>query len=392
MSGVIIEMQSDNFSTANFSSTDFSPAAAQILPMELVLRILDSLALENRDSHPAYAHSLSHVSRAVRTSVMPILYEVLVLNIRSSTGTIIGWDGRIFDHPAIAFLSWLLGDPSALPRRHVKHLVFNHSYAFSGSEIALPHRQSDDNRKRSPAAPNPDHDSAPLWVLDSIIATFPSDIVSLRNAGIHARAVHWLAVMTPSIRPDPLSSTALNIAARLYSVDPFAQSRVRFHTQPIHAVLSDRETDALWSTVVRYQEIDPAFNIGGPTKRQSVHGVRVFIDIDLEDGFAEIAGPLVNEIAAILDANPRTVKRVVLVCARDASHNVVRDLAGKLFVLLPVYLHEHVWIARSSWPDRNFQNSDLLTTLGRLIQLGIDPWESGKCLAHIEQSNTDYPE
>jgi len=380
MSYLIAKAHVDGLSVLSYCAESWFIAAAQTLPMELVLRILDSLALVSRDWHPAYAFSLSLVSRAVRASILPLLYEVLVLNAKESTDTVVGWDGRNYDHPAVAFLSWLLCNPTAPPRQHIKHLVFNHSYVFYASELVLPQSE---NRDRSGI----DRDNVPFWTLDGLTVKFPSDAVSLQRAGIHARAVHWLDVLTPPSPSNSLSSHALDIAARMNSDDPLARSCMRYCTKHAPVNLSNLEAGALWNNVVRYQEIDLERGVEGRTAPVDMQGVHLFIEVDLERGLEEGLIALVGEIAAIITVDPRVVKRVVLECASDTLEDVVGDLARTVVQRLPEPLHKDVHIVRSWWPDRTLLRSDPPTALARAIHSGIDPWKSGSRLVDIDTSS-----
>ena len=75
----------------------------QDLPIELVLRIIDILALDLRDSDPVRARSLVLISRSVRQNILPLLYEVFAVMIKAPH-RITGWDGESYSHPALSFL------------------------------------------------------------------------------------------------------------------------------------------------------------------------------------------------------------------------------------------------------------------------------------------------
>ena len=95
------------------------------LPIELVWSILDAAIAQHRDTL-VWSLSLSLVCRRVREFVLPIVYEVVHLNFRDDREhNFTGWDGRTHQDLHLAFLSWLLHDPTAPPRRYIKHLIFD---------------------------------------------------------------------------------------------------------------------------------------------------------------------------------------------------------------------------------------------------------------------------
>jgi len=109
---------------------------------EIVLDVLETTAWVHRVEDIRWSLSLQLISRAVRRSTLPILYETLVLDVRNhEKGIYVGWDGREHDQAQMAFLAWLLNNPDAPPRCHVKHLVFRHYTGWKTSELASSYLQ-----------------------------------------------------------------------------------------------------------------------------------------------------------------------------------------------------------------------------------------------------------
>ena len=384
MTDGINESNEDDFSNATSSTEDFFPAAAQTLPMELVLRILDAVALNCRDSCPARAVSLSLVSRAVRASVLPIIYDVLVLRIQSHDNDVGGWDDRGFDSVRVAFLSWLLCNPFAPPRRHIKHLVFHHSYMFSGSEIEPRTRavadQDGSTSDASQAGVN--QDPLPRWTLDNLVVAFPSDATELRIAGIQARVTHWLAGVVPHGDADwgSLSKRAVGLGNALHGGDPQSRNCVRIWTRPETADNQPLTASKLWAGALQYQQIDTANDNVGIAAPDDQRGVSVFIDLGEHEGFGELSDTLIDEMVAIFWNGGEDTYRVVLVYPTETQEEDLQLVARCLRTgphHLAVELHERVYIAVSSWPDRSLMAKHPQSALARVIQLGVDPWEMG---------------
>jgi len=107
-----------------------------ILPIELFLDILHAAIVQNRRDELPWCLSLSLISRTVRASVLPIVYENLFLDTTSRPGhEYTGRNGKEYKHVGLAFLSWLLHNPDAPPRRHIRHLIFRHEGGLSRREL-----------------------------------------------------------------------------------------------------------------------------------------------------------------------------------------------------------------------------------------------------------------
>jgi len=115
-----------------------------ILPIELVLDIIRSAIVQNRMDELPWCLSVSLVCHAVRASALPALYKVLFLSTISAAGhAYTGWDGKEHKHVGPAFLSWLLHDRSAPPRRHIKDLIFRHQGILGRRELLPAHPRAE---------------------------------------------------------------------------------------------------------------------------------------------------------------------------------------------------------------------------------------------------------
>jgi len=355
-----------------------SPAAS-CLPIELVLHILELLAIELRDSNRAHAVSLSLVSRAVRKSILPLLYEVLVLRITGSGTGIVGWNGRKFDHIRLAFLSWLLCNPSVPPRHHIKHLVFHHSYMFSGRDLADRENENASDSESESALPGR------RWMIEDVIVTFPSDSTQLRMAGIHVRRVHWLTKYAPEGPMDLLSTRAQLSGEALRDEDPLARNCLRFWTEHIEGSETEQKPK-LWTGVLQYQEIDPERGIAGRIASPDMRGIHIFLDIGAKDGFSELSSQLLEEIKSVFMADEKDVYQVVLVFAWDAPEEDLYKAARELHLNSGKHKErslERIWLAKSTWANRCMMRSDPQTALARVIQIGLDPWDMGRRLSNF---------
>jgi len=167
------------------------------LPIELIWSILDAAIAQHRDAL-VWSPSLSLVCRSTREFVLPIVYEVVNLKVRDDhEHEFTGWDGRTHQDLHLAFLSWLLHDPTAPPRRHIKHLIFHSNDVStanalewsSGSEIA-----------------GTTGDPGERLVVERLTVRFRSDASDLYHAGLRPRKTFHICLMSlltrASVTPD----------------------------------------------------------------------------------------------------------------------------------------------------------------------------------------------
>jgi len=83
------------------------------MPMELILNIMDAAVVQHRRDNLCWSLTLSLVCSTVRATVLPIIYEVIFLDIEADRQRdFVGWDGRTHKHAPLAFLSWHNGVPT----------------------------------------------------------------------------------------------------------------------------------------------------------------------------------------------------------------------------------------------------------------------------------------
>jgi len=341
------------------------PFSGLHLPIELVLRILELLASETRDSNQAYAHSLLLISRTARTSILPILYEELRIQFGFYDSNSEGWDGRTYQHPALAFLSWLLCNPSAPPRKHVSCITFQYRRAFGASELAgsaygREARSSNDGRP------------PPHWIVKDLIIPDISHGHELLKAGLHARTMHYLRESTAV---DTRHIAALFHGAQQVIKGTFTRNYCRIYTQ------NSRSKNS-WMDLVAalvYQEFKPANSkIGGHAVPPDQRGAVVFFDLGLQEGFGSLSPSIMKEIGQVLTADWNHQYPVVLVLPSNATEKELQDTVCVLRqsdTLSAFY--DQLSVARSSWPNRVLMREGPQIAFARVLLQGINPWDTG---------------
>jgi len=339
----------------------------QTLPIELVLRIIEALALDLCDSAPAHARPLFLISRAVRQSLLPLLYGALVID-ADKTSRLVGQPGA---HPALSFLLWLLGTPSAEPRRHIKNL------ALCTGSASVRHLFFSDTKA-----------SKPSWFLDNLILTTLGDAWYLERAGICTRAAHWIECITGDNFAESIARDVISLAPFIRQDSPKARGCLRISTRPASDtfgfVQTNRQKDALkgWAGAFQYLEMDPLqdYNV----RELPIHsrGVFIFIDVGSVHGFGDFSVALLDEIALIFQNEVDETLHVVLVYPKGEKNVVIRDTAESLGARCAAQVHDRLWIASSS-ADRKLIARDPYLGIARAFQQGIDPWDTGRRITEI---------
>ena len=345
----------------------------QDLPIELVLRIIDILALDLRDSEPTRARSLVLISRSVRRNILPLLYEVFAVMIKAPL-RITGWNGESYSHPALAFLSWLLCTPSAQPRWHIKVLIFCNPIEFWAAELA------------------PNEDEAVTWLIDNLIVMHQWDARQLKSAGIHARSAHWLDRLVGTGLGYSIRRDMTTFAISLWQEARESRSYIRLCTQPVGDLLSpaptDHEHDAFrsWSSAFQYQKLDPLRGYVAREVPNDSRGVFIFIDVGSDDGFGDLSVALLDDIAQIFENESDAVFNVVLVYSQEEKDTDISGAAEKLRERCAAQVHGQLWIVRST-VDRKLIARDPYLGIARAFQQGIDPWETGRQISEVILGN-----
>ena len=347
----------------------------QTLPLELVLRIIDTLALDLRDSAPARARALFLISRAVRQSLLPLLYGALVID----AGQTPGWDGQPCTHPGFSFLAWLLGTPSAEPRCHIKNLVLRTHGASVLTFESEPKRLGLDGNTKT---------SNPSWFLDNLIVTTLENARHLERVGVCARAAHCIGYSIGINLGESIGLDVTLFASSLRQEGPKGRACVRVVTQPIGDSLSseqaNRRHDAShsWASLLMHQELDPRREYKIREVPESSRGAFVFIDVGSADGFGNLSAALLGEIALIFQKDADETFHVIIVYPQSEKDIVIRDSAERLRAHCAVQVHGRLWITRSS-ADRRLMTQDPYLGMARAFQQGIDPWDMGRRITEI---------
>ena len=170
------------------------------LPDELLLDVLEATARIHRVEDLRWSLSLMLISRAVRRSILPVLYETLALDIRGSgREDCVGWDGRKHAHVQMAFLAWLLNNPDAPPRLYIKHLVFRHYSSWRYAELIW-------STGGAPATEDG------LWTVDRLTLQFKPDAGRLYKAGLRATHAIHMKLTKKTVYDEPIHLMADAVA------------------------------------------------------------------------------------------------------------------------------------------------------------------------------------
>ena len=270
------------------------------LPPELMLQILDAAVLLQRDHDRSWSLSLSLVCRAVRSSIMPMLYEVLVLAIRPSGPA--SWSDR-----RLKFLSWLLHDREAAPRRHVRHLVFTHGGSFwlTPPESVFPEDVVQDLEE--PEMAN--------WYIEQLTVRYREDAKQLFDIGLRPRVINEV-VPHVATRSESSHPVAALVRSALGIHDVTIPSRVRCWSW----VGNERNKDDIGCIV--HCILDPSADMQPKRlpRRREKNGERsrfVMLELGTSDGALPLTYVLLDDIANLLSTR---LLRVTFSC--DATYQV----------------------------------------------------------------------
>ena len=341
------------------------------LPIELVLDVLESAALNYRDTDRQWSLSLSLVSRTVRGIILPIVYEVLVIAIESEIGTkCVGWNGREYSHPQLAFLSWLLHEADAPPRQHVKHLIFRHDSDFFATNIG---RESDDEdgTRRS------DNGMVPLrWEIDYLTVRYRLDATELFFAGIRPAHAFRVSVHSRNIvmtRPH-LDLAGLSVQNNHGSVSVHR----RFWTSQTTYEGRQRRV----SSCAVFAAMDPGSSrmVFIPMNKEDRAAGRFWSTMELgsENGAQELTSELLEEIANLLE----TISGAEVTLSCGTTYTAAGGVSVEQFIrntqqskLVPHL--SRLKVARGSSWDFGLMSKDIYLAFARAVHSGRDIWDRG---------------
>ena len=350
-------------------------ATAHNLPPELVLDILDIEITASRDRDATRARQLMLVSRAVRKLCLARLYEVLYINVRSGwhSATHEGWDGRRYRTRGLAFLSWLLHNPEAPPRRHVRHLVLNHDTHFTGVEVTA--------GSYSPGWGTPAGGVGAaiaggnlwpsLWTVPRLTIQDPSDAMTLMAAGIQSTQVFvqdWtrtrdLHRMAGEVTSWPAAARWAQKRAAVFNLN---HAYFRYFPQQIDSRdrdVDDYDDDSDWGRpvdrsapkCVLYSQLYGTKHSGLDQMNNLAEGTFSFF-IELDSSEATSASNLQSAIIDVLSDRSLARLHIVLVC--EPTFRVEGTPMEELLIETQSYGLSREDLARVSISYRPWQNLD----------------------------------
>lgn len=343
------------------------------LPLELVLLIVEAAAVANRDNNLVWALSLSLISRAARACALPLLYGLLVIEIFGEIETpTTGWDRREYWHRKLALLSWLLCNPNAAPRSHIKQLIFRHDSAFDPSDIA-------------------EQSKSFSWEIDYLIVEYAADLESLLAAGLRGRRViqvdpydDYLREGNQNVYSVRLGRFSFSSTERVYislwtcpadSDDSSDDTSEEFDDRDPSGVPARQSTERRISLLI-VRDLEPGTSyrhLEVPLERQ---GHFAFIELGSQHGYDDLTASLLLDITQVGSDK----FQFVLVCdeaytpgGRVLEQAVVESAAG-----LNQDIMDRLWIKRMRHDDRQRLLRDPFRTVARLASQGRDPRDSGR--------------
>jgi len=346
-------------------------ASGACLPIELFLAIVDSAIAQHRKGSVYWCLSLSLVCRTVRATVLPVMYNVLFLDIKAShESQVRGWDGQIHRHAQLAFLSWLLHDPIAPPRQHIRHLVFRSDSNLDYRELAWqgPH-----------SGPEP-----AMWSFDCLsaeTARLSGDAKFLYRAGLRPRRAFLIGDCEPNYRHlnSELFSRALLQSFLVWMT--LTEIQV-WAAQPTHVSngLDADTTRVGHSSMARY-EIDPRTVRSISEMREAdSHLLSNHATIQLVDGdyLQQFPDQLLTGLATVLKQKPDI--RIVLACSSEcrlAGQTVSQFIRGAVPTTLPMdSLDGRIRVSHTAWAPILVEK-DTFHALAQALCSGGDPWNEG---------------
>ncbi|KAH7048513.1 hypothetical protein BKA62DRAFT_739405 [Auriculariales sp. MPI-PUGE-AT-0066] len=300
-------------------------ATATPLPLELLLSIIELLVVTNRDVSLHSTLALSTISRSVYNVVLPLAYEVLHIEIEppQESDWYVGWNGCKYPHRSLSCLSWLLCNPDAAPRRHVRHLIFS------------PHAVSDFDHL--PYLSRSKQQST--WTIERI--TYNSALSALLLGQIGISGV-----------------TTQTVARMDY---PWIPSR--------------RNYSFRW----RLSESGTEFSaVMAPIQAAGVH----FIELDGEEDLLGFSLATWTSLKSTMEGHQGI--NIVFLCPNATNALDTRTIDG-LQSALPSDILKRIWLAPTTWDSDAMRKSPLLAH-ARMVQSGEDPWIRGMCVGSLVEN------
>jgi len=340
---------------------------AESLPMELVLSILDAALINGRVDDLRWCLSLSLVCRTVRAAVLPIVYEVISLDIRTQDrGSFTSWDCHPHTDPKLAFLSWLLHDTTAPPRQYVKHIIFRHDGHFSYKDLGWVGMGVDSESSE--------------WPFERLTARYHQDIKRLYRAGLRPQKVFHIG--PSSEHSGILPSTDMFACAIKEAVLPrrLWRHQLAWPGKPHEDKISETaSTKRAQQTCVLRGEMDPDSNgfIYNPSGQQAYPVYTV--QLTSGDYLHQYPKLLLDGLMAAFKYSSDA--QVILACNIDyriADQTIGDFIRSAVPATLPrEALEGRLRISHAGWTPIVAQD-DAFYNLAHTIRRGGDPWDMGR--------------
>ena len=352
--------------------------------MELVMDILDTAAFNHHQDELSWSLTLSLISHPARASVLPILYRTLFLDVKKLKGTpCIGWDGRSHAHRQLAFLSWLIHDSKAPPRRHIKHFIFRHDGDFSATDLrwgdAVNNARFSGLSSSSEGDESEDNSPVCLWKIEHLTVRFQLDARQLHMAGICVAQAHHVKLASP-VDGDAANTDLLS---RFMSMAvPFHGSRNRgisFYRTWIWQSGDHSQQDLRILSGLVQTELDPSNMRGWPAAAAADVQPNIFIVFDLAegDGFPWSPTSLFEDVMETLLEYPNAA--VVFACKptfRVGGHTMEDLVTNAAPNLISLESLERIYFSKQTW-DRDVEIKDPFVAFTRMVTRGHNPWDHG---------------
>jgi len=331
------------------------------LPMELVMDILDTAIVANHVDDICWTLTLSLVCRTVRASVLSIVYETLFLDISlGGDCEYMGWDGGTYLHARLAFLTWLLHDPSAPPRQYVKHLIFRHDSHFNDRQIRWV------GPREVPTACE--------WPLERLTVRFVSDAVDLHRAGMRPQRAFHIDTQSPG--------SEFTLASFLcHIVDRLPGAGFGMHCQMWASESEDLELeDGIKTRISSLGASRKEINLEKGTYIAASGHAQFTIQFEQRDCFQRFPDLLQEGLVQVLTRYPNM--SVIFSC--DGNYKLKDEPLGEVIRVIVLKLRtswpnvsDRLWISRAAWTPL-IGRIDQFYTLSCILRQGGDPWDRGR--------------
>jgi len=346
------------------SSAGTSSNLATSLPLELILAIVDAAIAQHRVDNIYWCLQLSLVSHTIRAHVLPLAYDFLFLKTTERlAGSFTGWNGQTHKHLQSAFLSWLLHDPNAPPRRHIKHLVFTSDSFYDEEDLNW-------GGPRTDVEP-----SKPLWPIEQLTCRYYGDMMGLYCVGIQPRKM-LLVGITPH---DDKDISPRDVFTRLLLTTPVGSHNQVWTEEPEKSQGGGFTTRLKQQTATRREiHFTKAHRVATATPKRDSATMVLTIQLSEGDYLHNFPNVFLMGLEDVLQC---TKAEIVLACNVDyrvTGQTVAKFIHGSTQRSVSAeVVKARVRISHKAWLPRD-TTEDLFTTLVKAELRGHDPWDTGR--------------